>query len=470
MRRSALYLLLAAAVAALSACQARSTYDEDAQAYRDAIGIEDAGPVLADDAPVSLQQALALTNRHNENLAIEGENYVQAVVDKQRRIAAFLPTVTLAPSYGRRFGDIGSGGSGSSSRNETDAAVVGSINLFNGYRDVAALYANVAFIEQRRALVQNLQSDFLLQTAFTFYDALRLGASVEALANTVTLQEERLRDIRKRLESGLAKPLDVSQADAQAADTRVQHIAAINAARNARSALRLLTAHPMADRLLVDEYNPPGNTESIEHWQQLAGRRRHDVLAADKALEVARHEVEVAFGQYYPSVTLDLEYVLSTNNASTENQWNAVLRATLPIFSAGRIEADVRTAWSRVRQAFLASMLTRRQVVADVEQAHHDFTSSGEQIVQLRRRVAAAELALKQAEANYDVRLATNLDRLIAQDELLAARLDLITQQYTRKFAYLNLLRAAGLIQEEMKVGLPKVEPLQRGIVDDPRQ
>jgi len=109
-------------------------------------------------------------------------------------------------------------------------------------------------------------------------------------------------------------------------------------------------------------------------------------------------------------------------------------------------------------------------VVADVEQAHHDFTSSGEQIVQLRRRVAAAELALKQAEANYDVRLATNLDRLIAQDELLAARLDLITQQYTRKFAYLNLLRAAGLIQEEMKVGLPKVEPLQRGIVDDPRQ
>jgi hypothetical protein len=54
------------------------------------------------------------------------------------------------------------------------------------------------------------------------------------------------------------------------------------------------------------------------------------------------------------------------------------------------------------------------------------------------------------------VQLATNLDRLIAQDELLSARLDLITQQYLRKAAYLALLRAAGLLQLEMGVGLPE--------------
>lgn len=452
-------LTAAVVLLALPACASRSSYDEDAHAYMLALGFEPeervSGPALADDAPLSLRQALLLNNRHHESLSIEGENYVQALIDKQRRVAAFLPTVGIAPSYARRAGD-GGGGGGNRGRDVFDFPVIGEINLFNGYRDIASLYVTAATIEQRRAILHNLQSDFLLETSFAFYDVLRLQRSVEALEHTVTLQEERLRDIRTRLDSGLARPLDVSQAQAQAANTRVQQIAAANALRNARSALRLLTAHPMEGRPLVDDFTPPPTAEPLEQWQKLAAAQRHDVLAADKGLQAARHDVDVAFGQYYPSVTLNLEYALSVASSSTENQWNALLRASMPLFSAGRIEADVRTAWSRVRQAYLASMLTRRQVVADVEQAHHDFVSAGEQIIHLGRRVTASEQALKQAEANYDVQLATNLDRLIAQDELLAARLELITQQYTRKVAYLNLLRAAGWLQTEMNVGLPK--------------
>jgi outer membrane protein len=442
-------------LAFLTGCNAGATYDEDAEPYLKALGIDQAAAKLLDDAPIALRDALALTNGHNENLAVEGENYAQALIDKQRRIAAFLPTLTLGPSYTRRAGDVAGGGGRDSFNLPADIE----INLFNGYRDVAALHANAATIEQRRAIVLDLQSDFLVETAFAFYNALRLDSSVKALENTATLQEERLRDIRTRLDNGLAKPLDVSQADAQTADTRTQLIAALNAASNARTALKLITAHPMASRQLIDDYAPPEQIEGIDAWQQLAAASRHDILAADAALAAARRDVEVAFGQYYPSVTLNLEYVLSVNNTSTENQWNAILRASVPIFTAGRIEADVRTAWSRVRQAHLLGQLVRRQVVADIETKHHDYLSAGQQIVQLKRRVAAAELALKQAEANYDVQLATNLDRLVAQDELLSARLDLITQEYSRKFAYLALLRAAGRLQAEMKVGQGARQP-----------
>lgn len=451
MIRSFFHVVLPSAFALflLVGCDATATYEEDAQPYLRVLGIEQPVEKLADDAPVSLHKALELTNRHNENLAVEGENYVQALIDKQRRVAAFLPTLTLGPSYTRRAGD----GARPTGRDEFDLPVVGEINLFNGYRDVAALYANASTIEERKAILQDLQAAFLLETAFTFYNALRLESSVKALENTATLQEERLRDIRARLENGLAKPLDVSQADAQAADTRVQLIAAKNAVRNARTALALLTANKMDERLLIDDFSPPKETAELAIWQELAAKYRHDILAADKALETAKHEVETAFGQYYPSVTLNLEYVLSLDNTSSLNQWNAILQATVPIFTAGRIEADVRTAWSRVRQAHLRSQFTRRQVVADIERVLHDFLSAGEQIVQLRRRVAAGEQAVKQAEASYDVRLATNLDRLVAQDELLSARLDLITQEYLYKVAYIAMLRAAGRIQTEMKVG-----------------
>lgn len=445
-------LLLTGSLFTFIGCDATATYDEDAIPYLQTLGIEQAAPPLADDTPVSLLDVLSLTNRHNENLRVEGENYAQALIDKQRRIAAFWPTLSLAPSYTRRSGD----GAPSTGRDTFDLPAIGEINIFNGYRDTAALYANASTIEERKAILEDLQASFLLETAFVFYNALRLESSVSALENTAKLQEERLRDIRTREQNGLAKPLDVSQADAQAADTRVQLIAAQNALRNARTTLYLLTAHPMAQRKLIDDLSPPLETDPIASWQEIAAKQRHDIRAADHAVETARHVVEIAFGQYYPSVTLNLEYVLTVDNTSTENQWNAVLRANVPIFTAGRIEADVRTAWSAVRQAHLRAQLVRRQVVADIERTHHDFESARLQITELNRRVAAAELALRQAEANYDVRLATNLDRLVAQDELLSARLDLITQQYSNKVAYLALLRAAGTIRDEMMARLKK--------------
>src|SRR5215213_493760 len=51
---------------------------------------------------LTLRQALDLANRRNEQLAIEGENYLQALIDRKRAAAAFLPTVTLIPSYAFR--------------------------------------------------------------------------------------------------------------------------------------------------------------------------------------------------------------------------------------------------------------------------------------------------------------------------------------------------------------------------------
>ncbi len=422
-------------------------YVEDADHYRMVLGTHDqTAPLLDDDAPLTLHDAVRLTNHHDERLGVEGEAYVQTIIDRQRAIALFLPTVGVAPSYTRRMGDL----SGTSQRDQFDVSVLGSVNLFDGFRKDAQLYRTAATIESRGAALLNLQATVLLETVAVFFDVLRREGAVDVLRNTSALQDERLRDIRTRRDTGLARPLEVSQAEAQAASTRVQLIAAQTDVRNSRSALALLTAVPMATRPVIDDYVVPLQLPMLDEWLALAQAQRQDILAADRALQAARHDVQVAVGQYYPSITLDLEYLLTIDNVSTEHQWTGVLRANLPIFSAGRIEADVRTAWSRVRQAMLDASRVRREVVREVEQAYQTFESARDQVAELNRRVAAAELALRQAEGSYDAGLATNLERLTAQDELLSARLDLLTQQFVHKVAYLALLRVSGQLQQEL--------------------
>jgi outer membrane protein TolC len=65
------------------------------------------------------------------------------------------------------------------------------------------------------------------------------------------------------------------------------------------------------------------------------------------------------------------------------------------------------------------------------------------------------------AQRQYTVGLATNLDVLTAQDQLLSTQLQLATQEYQQKINYLNLLRVAGHLTfaDAAPTTLPSTEP-----------
>ena len=104
----------------------------------------------------------------------------------------------------------------------------------------------------------------------------------------------------------------------------------------------------------------------------------------------------------------------------------------------------MRTAWSRLRQALLRQAYARRQIAYDVQTAHHDLVTAGDTIEQLRLQVAAARSGAKQASESYRLGTGTALESLVAQNQLLTAELQLVTEEYRQKVAYLTLLRVTG--------------------------
>jgi outer membrane protein len=409
--------------------------------------------------PLTLRQALDLTNRQNERLAIEGENYLQALIDRKRAAAAFLPTVSLVPSYNFRKtvdsggdNDDGGGGSNSSANDRRfDVPLNGNANLFNGFSDVARLRASARTIEQRRNLLLDLQESVLLDAAQVYYQVLRSERSADVLANSLTVQETRVRDIQGRQAAGLARPLDVAQTEAQASATRVLLINAQNDVRNGRATLAFLTASPVQESPLLDAFVAPASLPSLAELQGLALAARRDLKAAGDAILAARQNVEAAVGQYYPSVTLDVNVFVYRESFPDDRTWEGVLRANLPIFSAGLIEADVREAWSLYRQAGLSESLLRRQVTQDVQLAFQDLRANDERIAELGVQLRAAQQAFNQADQSYNVGLATNLERVTAQDQLLSAQLQLTSAEFDRTLAYLALARATGELRHRLE-------------------
>lgn len=439
-------------------------------------------PEYTESEPLTLQRALALANQNNEQLGLRGEDYVQALIQKNRAVANFLPTVSFQPNFtieqratgdaatstgpgGTGFGN-GNTGSGTGTTNtgatsggggfrdvgntsqRFEAPIVGNINLYRGGADVANLKSAEATIAQNRELLLDLQATVLLNTAQVYYQVLRSEQSVNVLRNSLKLQEARLADVKQQFKNGLAIKLSVAQSRAQVDATRVTLIQAESDVRNGRSTLALLTGVPSVDGPLTDGFSAPSDIGNEKDFETNALDTRQDLLAAEHAIRAARQNVDVAFAQYYPSVSLNVSGFLYREFFSDASKWNAILSANLPIFAAGIIEADVRTAWSRLRQAALNESLVRRNVLHDVQTSYENLAATDRRIHELRDQVESNREALLQAQNAFRNSLAINLDVLLAQDDLLNAELQLTSAQFDRTVFYLDLTRATGRLHE----------------------
>jgi outer membrane protein TolC len=408
--------------------------------------------------PLSLTQAFALANQNNENLGLSGEDYVQALIDKKRTVANFLPNISFQPSYSvadkpahavETFPLGPSIGATYRTNGKTmysfQAPVVGSINLFRGFGDVANLEQAKQIIAQRRDLLLDLQASVLLNVAQVYYQILSSEQSVSVLNHSVQLQEARLDDVTQQFKNGLATRLAVAQTRADLDAARVEQIQAQGDVVNGRATLAyLIGAHDVPNPLIDDSAAIMRPVLPEHAYETQALKYRQDYLAAQRQVKAARQNVNVAVAEYYPTVTLNVEGFLYRQFYTDASKWDALLSVYLPIFSAGQIEADVRASWSRLRQAALEESQVRRAALRDVQTSYEDFQIAERRVQQLKDEVQAARDAYDQSRQAFANQLAINLDVLTSQDQLLNAQLQLSAATFDQTVYYLDLIRATG--------------------------
>jgi outer membrane protein TolC len=410
--------------------------------------------------PLSLARAMALANEDNEQIALQGENYLQALIAKNRAVSNFLPTISFQPDYtieqAPRNGttpatagvspQVAATSGGFIVQGDTwqrlEAPVVGNMNLnFVSYPNLRSTEQTIV---QQRQLLIDAQATILLEVAQTYYQILRSEQQVRVLENSLKLQQARLNDAQIRFENHLALALEVSQTRAQVASTEAELTQAQSDVRNGRHTLAFLIGVSEIDGSLIDEVAVPDQIFSVDDFRASASIHRQDLLAAEAAVRAAKYSVDAAIAQYYPSVSINVAGFLYREYFSQASKWDAILIANLPIFSAGIIEADVRQAWSRLRQAALYQAELRRQIDRDVQIAHDNLITSEKLLVSLKEEVQAASDALNQSQQLLHNQLAIPLDVLTAQDTLLTAQLNFTSENFSRAVFYLDLLRITG--------------------------
>jgi outer membrane protein TolC len=451
----------------------------EVQTYRDVLDDNLPKPKpLEPGETLTLERALALANADNEQIASQGEIYLQALINKNRAFAAFLPTVSFQPNFTIEQAPSGSASPASPGAPATSAAavaaseggfvqrgntlqrleapVVGSMNL--SYYSVPNYKGAEMTVVQQRQLLIDAQATILLNVAQAYYQVLISTRQKAVLEDSLALQKARVRDVQGRFKVRLALALEVSQAVSDEAATQVLLTQTSNDVRNGRRTLAVLIGAPKVDGPLVEAPLPTEQIAPMASYVDRALARRQDLLAAHAAVKAAHYGVDAAISEYYPSVSLNVAAFLYREDYANATKWDGILLANLPIFSAGTIKADVRDAWSRLRQAALFESYLHRQIEQGVQTAYDNFATSGAELADLQREVQASSDAYQQSVQLEKNGLAIPLDVLTAQNTLLNAQLQFASETFSRDVLFLDLVRAAGDLNPRTIAGLDRPE------------
>jgi outer membrane protein len=405
---------------------------------------------------VTLTDTLRLANQNNEKLSIQGETYLQALIAKDIAFATFLPTVNFGPTA------LFTGSSTSSTvAHQITIPISASMNVFNGFRNYHTVLAANATIEQQKQLVFDAQQTVLLDVTQAYYQTLTDEQSVDVLNNSLKLQDANLQNMQAQEAVGTARPLDVAQAQAEVSSTLVTLNQSRANVRNDRIMLVYLVDAPILDNPLRDDYEPPVDIPTQAQWVEEGEAVRQDLLAANAAVQAAREQVEVQFGQWYPSFNVTAQYALFSDPGPS-GLWNIVLALSQPLYDAGVINADVRNAWSLFREAALTQIQLKRQIDQQIETAYVNLQLARQQLKELEVEVKAAKDAYDNALAQYQQGSEIYLNVLTALNTLLNAQLQLTTEQFQQKTAYFNLLRTIGKL--DLSMALSATRPSEQAI------
>jgi outer membrane protein len=388
-------------------------------------------------AAETLESALARAYGNNPDLNSQRANVRATDENVARAKSGYRPQVNASADVGRSYTDVDRGGAGGSNISRLTPRGVGvelQQNLFNGYRTENSVRQAESGVLSARETLNTNEQDILLNSATAYMNVLRDTAILDLQRNNVEVIDEQLRQTRDRFNVGEVTRTDVAQAESRLAASRSQ---ASLAEANLRTSIaqyrqvvgveprQLAPGRPL-DRLLPRSVNSALNVAFAEHPA---------IKAALHAVDVAEIQVRIEQGALAPQLGVNGNVAQRYDNQVTGDRTlsaSVVAQLTVPIYDGGQAYASTRQAKETVSQRRLESDSIRDQVRAAVISSWGQLEAARAQISAAQAQVDAAETALNGVREEARVGQRTTLDVLNAQQELLNARVNLITAQRDR--------------------------------------
>jgi multidrug efflux system outer membrane protein len=417
-------------------------------------------PVLAgadwwtvfDDATLSDLEKQAVAANQDIQIAVTHVDQADAI---RRSIhSAQLPTVTADPSIGRtreaqNRPNNGNTNGKAATYNDIQLPLVLNYEIDAWGRIRRMVQSATASQQATEADLRFVRLSVTASVAIDYYNLRETDADIKLLETTIVDLEQGYTITNNQFQQGLISELAVKQAQTILDQTRAR-IEALHIQRSqSEHAIAVLLGRPASSFSIAESFRlsaPPVIPAGVP--ADLLSRRP-DIAAADRNAAAASEQIGVAKAAYLPqfSLTGTAGYE-STNPGSLVNWQNTIASlatsAVAPIFTGGRLKANLDQAQASYRQSVLQyekTVLVSYQEVEDQLAALHYLSR---QSAAANSAVSDARSAEEIASNRYKAGLVSYLDVVFAQQSLLSNE-EISTQvQGQRLTATVGLVQALG--------------------------
>ncbi|MGY5849276.1 efflux transporter outer membrane subunit [Salegentibacter sp. F14] len=302
---------------------------------------------------------------------------------------------------------------------------------------------------QSSAAHKAVQTRLIANIASTYYRLLSLDAQKEITLETIVNRERSLETTKALKEAGNLTAVGVKQTQAQLHTAQALLIDINNQIRLLENSFSILLGEgPQAiERGRLE--NQKINTELNTGVPAQLLRNRPDILTAEYNLVNAFELTNVARSNFYPSLSFSAAggfQSLELDELFNANSLFANLASSLmqPVLNGRKIRTQFEVAQAQQEDALLHFKQAILNAGKEVSDALYNYEASNEKIKVLKEQYKAYADASEYSEELLNNGLANYLEVLTARENALSSQLNLISTEFSKLQAMVDLYRALG--------------------------
>lgn len=397
---------------------------------------------------LSLDDALRLAKERNGKVRSAYLNYKSSDEAVKQSFALFLPTVT--PSYkltSSKYDEYTGLPYSNSDVTTHSSQIAANWQIWDsGEREWSYRASKLNRDADKLSYLQTLRST-LFDVHSSYFDALRAKELLK-ISEAEVARAEKVVDKAKEFENkGEGAKLDISQAESDYLNAKVNVLTARNRVKNTEAALKAVIGWDKADQLpelesyaYPKEFTAPGDLEKVV---QIGLSSRPDLESTRKTIDAQRFTVLKAKQDAFMNWSLDASYIRSFSEDVTDSRVLS-FSVSLPLFDGFRTKSAAKQAKINLEASKSTLTQTERSVKSEIESAYWTLVQDIDRVEAAKKALEAAQENYNSVNDSYNLGSSTVIDVLTAQVSLKTAESNYIEAIYDYYIADVQLKLAIG--------------------------
>ena len=403
-------------------------------------------------SPIQLGDVLTL--RKCIDIALKNHPAMQAATGAIRQSeskigqarSGYFPQITFNSGYSR------TGPTETSLRSDPYNNYYNTLNLNQTLFDFGKTYTQVRIRslqkESSEADLKDVVASIILEVKKSYYALLKAKMNATVEKETLNQFQQHYEVARAFFETGKTSKIDVTSAEVNLSNAKIQLISAQNALRVAlvklNQAMGIVSA-PEYD--VKNEFDIKKTLISFEEALSQAYQNRPDLLSTALKREALKKNVTLSKIGYLPTLSGNAAYGYSGDDTSIDRSWNVSVALTFPLFAGLSTKYAVDEATASLEIALANEESLKQQIYLDVQSAWLTREEAFERIEAGKTVIHQAEETLELARGRYATGVGSSIEITDAVIKHYNARMTYITALTDYSIAQASLEKAIGGIK-----------------------